>query len=360
MKRNYLAFPVILFALLLMGAGCLTVGEKKDTTSGPAGVFVSTNRGDAWKQISLLPEAQGVTSLTGVSVYRLFTDPQDAGTLYWSTRGNGLLYSYDDGGTWKKSVSPLDTGFIYSVAVHPEDKCVIYATNGRYVYKTEDCSRTWTEVYRETRANVLIVSLDINSFAPHQIYMALSNGDFFQSVDLGQSWKIVRRFKARLEKIITDRHNNGNIFIATRSKGLVRSTDAGENWEDLGSALSEFSQGKDYRRFFAHPTEAGTLFWISQYGILVSNDSGSSWKAMNLLTAPGSVKIYGFAIDPQNSNNIYYTGTSGNRSTFYRTVDGGKNWITKKLPSGQLPTAIHVHPEKSDWVYVGFTIPPQS
>jgi hypothetical protein len=80
---------------------------------------------------------------------------------------------------------------------------------------------------------------------------------------------------------------------------------------------------------------------------------------MTLLTAPGSVQIYGFAVNPKNPNHMYYTATANNRSTFYRTVDGGQNWITKRLPSGQIPTALRVHPEQEDWVYVGFTIPPK-
>jgi hypothetical protein len=78
---------------------------------------------------------------------------------------------------------------------------------------------------------------------------------------------------------------------------------------------------------------------------------------MGLLTAPGSVQIYGFAINPQDDNHIYYTATANNRSTFYRSIDGGANWITKKLPSGQIPTALRIHPEEPDWIYVGFTIP---
>ena len=45
---------------------------------------------------------------------------------------------------------------------------------------------------------------------------------------------------------------------------------------------------------------------------------------MNLITPPGSANIYGFAVNPQNENEVYYVGTIGNRSLFYKTVDGGK------------------------------------
>lgn len=353
-------FGVCALALVLMGQGCLSPsGQEEVQTTGPAGMFISTDKGDSWRQVSLLPGAEGTRNLTDVSVYRLFEDAKDPRTMYWVSRENGLFYTYNDAQEWQHAEAPLDTGFVYGVAVDPENKCIVYATNGRFVYKTTDCNRTWTEVYRETRQDVLVSSLDINPFSPHQIYMTESNGDLFQSVDFGQSWNLVRRFKARLAKVVADRFDNGILYVSTREKGLVRSDDAGETWIDLSDAMDEYSKAREYRRFYVHPTRAGVIFWISTYGILTSEDHGNSWKPMTLLTAPGSVNIYGFAIHPKNPNHIYYTATANNRSTFYRSVDGGQNWITKRLPSGQIPTAVRVHPANEDWVYVGFTIPPE-
>ena len=360
MKSFFSKFGLFFLVLVLTGQGCLSAsGEKGTSTVGPAGMFVSINRGDSWKQISLLPEAEGVKSISGANVYRIFEDPQDPRTMYWASRSNGLFYSYDDGGSWQQTEGPLSSGFVYSVAVHPKDKCTVYATNGRFVYKTIDCNRTWTEVYRESRPDVLVSSLDINPFPPHQIYMAESNGDFFQSLDLGLSWSVVKRFKARLAKVMVDRFEDGVVYIATRTKGLVRSDDSGVTWVDLADSMEDYPKTSEYRRLFLHPYDPGTVYWISQYGILVSKNRGNSWEPMKLLTAPGSVQIYGFAINPQDDNHIYYTATVNNRSTFYRTIDGGKNWITKKLPSGQIPTALRVHPENGDWMYVGFTAPPE-
>ena len=79
---------------------------------------------------------------------------------------------------------------------------------------------------------------------------------------------------------------------------------------------------------------------------------------MKLITAPGGANIYGFAVNPQNDNEIYYTATIGTRSTFYKTADGGQNWVTKKLPSGQVPTVLRVHPSNPNMLYLGLTIPP--
>jgi photosystem II stability/assembly factor-like uncharacterized protein len=358
MKSHLTTLGLFALVLVLVGQGCLSAsGGDAVKTTGPAGMFVSTDRGDSWRQISLLPGAAGVETIAGEGVYRLLEDPQDPRTMYWASRDGGLFYTYDDGKTWQQAEAPLNTGFVYAVAVHPKDKCTVYATNGRFIYKTIDCNRTWTEVYRETRPDVLVSSLDISQFPPYQVYMAETNGDLFQSLDLGQSWNVVRRFKARLSKVVVDKTQEGVLYVATRTKGLVRSDDGGETWTALAETMEDYSKALEFRRFFLHPYKADTLYWISQYGILVSTDRGASWEPMGLLTAPGSVQIYGFAINPQDDNHIYYTATANNRSTFYRSIDGGANWITKKLPSGQIPTALRIHPEEPDWIYVGFTIP---
>jgi photosystem II stability/assembly factor-like uncharacterized protein len=358
MSRVY-QLSLCVLALVFLGAGCVS-SSNTSTTSGPAGMFVSTDKGETWKSISLLPTTEGVQQLSGVSVFRLEADPQDASALYWATRANGLFFSYDDGKGWQHAPAPLDTGFVYSIAVHPKDPCTIYATNGNFVYKTIDCSRSWTEVYRELRKDVRVAALTYEYSSPYRVFVSLTNGDILKSADLGMSWQVVKRFKTPMTHIVGDKLQQGVIYAVSRKDGLYRSVDGGTTWTSLKAGLEEYSQALTYRRLVFHPTLPGVLYWISTYGVLVSNDSGTSWEPMNLITPPGSVDIFAFAINPDNDNEMYYTATSNNRSTFYRTNDGGQNWTTQRLPSNQVPTILRVHPKNTNWIYLGFTIPPNT
>lgn len=359
MRSSLLRTGILTAALLFVGAGCVSFNSNEVRTTGDAGMFVSTDKGESWQAIAQMPGLSGVESLSKVSVFRLTQDPQDAKAIYWASRGNGLFYSYDDGRAWQKPDGPVATGFIYSVAVHPKDRCTIYATNGKNVFKSIDCNRTWESVYRESRGDVIIRSIAINPNPPHQIFLAEKNGDLLQSSDLGASWNVVRRFNTNLGEVYTDPLQPGTLYVATLKKGLFRSNDMGTTWTDLSPSLEEFTSGLDFRRFYIHPEKAGVLYWISQYGILVSEDGGDGWAAMDLINPPGSANIYGFAINPDNDKEIYYTASIEGRSTLYRSIDGGASWITRKLPSGQLPTALRLHPDNTDWLYLGFTIPPQ-
>lgn len=360
MTRKILLLNLIIAGIFLAGAGCLSFSSSKTATSGPTGMFLSTDKGETWKQIAALPTVEGVKSISGVDVYQVAVDPQDADALYLASRKNGLFYTYDGGSSWQKTVGALGSGFIYSVAVHPKNKCEIYATNGQQVFRSDDCNRSWKEMYREARADVFVTSLAFNYYPPYQVYLAESNGDLLQSVDGGASWEVLQRFKTRLAAVAPSRFDKNLLYVVTRTDGLYRSDDGGGSWVPLREKMSKFSSSLEYRRYLLHPADANTVYWISTYGILVSNDRGDNWQALKLITPPGGVNIYSFAINPKNDKEIYYTATINERSTFYKSVDGGNNWITKKLPSGQLPTVLRVHPEKDSWLYLGFSVPPEN
>ncbi len=352
----------LLIAVVVLGAGCdFFSGNKQNTSAGPVGMFVSSDQGSTWKPIVSYPTTQGVRSLSGVSVFRLVDDPAASNSFYWLSRESGLFFTTDEGASWQGARLPVANAFVYDIAVHPENKCVVYASLGSVVYKTDDCTRTWTEVYRESRTNTRIAALAIDPFAPDSVVMTADNGDILQSVDAGETWATMYRFKVPFSAVKPDPIQEGVWYGASRKKGLYRSDDGGITWEPLQANMKSFSGSADFRRLVIHPKKAGVLYWVSAYGILVSNDSGETWRPMKLVTPPGSAQIYGFAVNVNNDNEVYYTATINQRSTFYRSADGGESWKTQKLPSGQVPTALRVHPAegKGNLLYVGFNYLPK-
>ncbi len=356
MRRQLSIVGIVLCMLIITGQACVSFGDKKNTALGPSGVWVTTKNGESWTQIVSIPTGQGVQSLSDGEVYKFVDDPQDIHAFYWASRENGLLYTYDDGKTWAVAEAPLNTGFIYSVAVHPKEKCTIYASNGRQIFQTLDCARSWTEVYRENRSQYVVTSVAINPFNPYQLFASTSAGDLYVSVDGGNSWQVNTRLnKTDIREIVFDRNKEGTIYLATRESGLYRTQDGGNSWKNLASKFKEYAGSLQYRRFVVYPSKAETIFWISKYGILTSRNSGEDWEPIALVTPPGSVNIYGFALNPRNNKEMYYTGSISDKSTFYHSVDGGKTWETRKLPTKQTPTALRVHPVEDGWVYLGFT-----
>lgn len=358
MRQQLFKVTLALSALLLVGQGCLSVGgDGAANTNGPAGMFISADRAETWTTQSVWPRPDGLQSLAGISVYRLFDDPGDPSAMYWASRAQGLFYTYDGGNSWERPTSGPISGFIYGVAVHPADKCTIYATNGSQVFRSNDCNRTWSEVYRVTSGD-RVNSIAMQQFPPYRIYMVTGNGDFLRSEDQGVSWRVLRRFRTRMIDVFADPHVEDRVFVGSQKKGLWRSVDGGENWVNIDNPFLSISGGHEYRRFYIHPEVPDLLFYASTYGIHRSADGAEHWDELSLITPPGSARIFGLAANPQNPNEIYYTATINNRSTLYKSVDGGQTWITRKLPSGQIPTVLRNHPTDPDILHVGFTVPP--
>ncbi|KKU26073.1 MAG: hypothetical protein UX39_C0013G0020 [Candidatus Magasanikbacteria bacterium GW2011_GWA2_46_17] len=348
---------LILGAMVLLGAGCIKFGT---TTRGPNGVFRSANKGDSWQSVSAYPTAQGVKSISGVKVFRIFTDPGDPNAFYLGTRGQGLFYSYDKGDSWQ-NVAAMNNKFIYGVAVDPRDKCTIYVTDGPNIFKTTDCSRTWQTVFTEARPEERFVSLSVDYGNSSLIYGAQLGGDIIRSLDAGRSWTTIKRFGFETRYMTVDPFTPERVYVASYRNGLWRSDDHGINWTDLSADFENFSESKNFYKLVLNPAQRGGLFWVSKFGILRSNDAGTSWQAMRLLTPPGSVNIYGFVINSRNQNEMYYTGTilsdeqQNIRSTFYRSTDGGTTWVTKKLPTNTIPVDMLVHKQEGGTLFLGFT-----
>ncbi len=359
MKKSWRAIILLLPTLLFMGAGCIQIGGS--TAAGPMGVYRSDDKGETWKPAMTFPTAQGVKSISGVRVYRVFNDPSDPNSLYLATRGQGLFYTYNNGNTWQYAEG-LGQKFIYGMAVDPHDKCTIYVSDAQHLFKTTDCSRTWQIVYTEERPEQRIVGVAIDFNDSRRVYAAVLGGDILASSDAAVSWRVVKRFDIQVQQISTDPFIPNRVYVGTYRNGLYRSDDGGANWKDYNTGLNNFSGTAEFYRLVLHPSRKNSLFWISKYGILRSDDGGASWAEIKLITPPGSVNVYSFAINPGNDKEIYYTATilgddqNHVRSTFYKSVDGGKTWVTKKLPTNTIPIGIYINPSLPNTLLVAFTL----
>lgn len=359
MRKKIFFGIAILMALAFTGASCIT---RSSSTMGPKGVFKSLDKGDSWEAASALPTAEGVGSIANINMYRLFDDPSDSDAYYLGSRGQGLFFTYDRGRSWQIVDDPaVADKFIYGLVVDPENKCIIYATDGAHIYKTEDCSRSWELMFTEQRIDQYFTALAIerNSGA---IYGLQYGGDLLKSSDQGKSWQVIKRFSMHSKDITDDPRMPGRLYVATEGNGLYRSDDEGANWINLNEDLAEFDDSKRFYRLVLNPSQDDSLFWISKYGILRSDDAGNSWTDLKLLTPPGSVSIFAFAVNPKNQEELYYTGTILDdknqpvKSTFYKSTDGGLTWVTKKLPTNTIPVLLKVHPDDENELFAGFTL----
>ena len=125
------------------------------------------------------------------------------------------------------------------------------------------------------------------------------------------------------------------------------------SWAEINDGLRQYSGAFEYKDLIFDLTLPDALLLIAKYGLLKTEDGGRTWQGISLITPPASTDIFAVAISPVNNQEIYYATAS----TFYKTVDGGKNWITKRLPSNARASYLAVDPLDPNVLYLGLANP---
>lgn len=351
--KPFLQTVSVFVLLTLLGAGCTSLGGTKNKAAD-GGVFKSVDAGSTWTSVAAVPTAQGMGTLATSNVLNLELDPNDKFFLYASTRENGMLYSEDGAASWRlPRQAALRDGTILTVEVDPSDSCRAYIAKGSRLYKTSNCLRTFDdEVYVESRGGITIIQLMVDWYAKGTVWMGLSNGDVLKSTDYGKSWKTMLKVKEEISEIMLSNKDSRVILISTFKAGVQRSIDGGEHWEKLEGTFSELKEANSVYGL-TQTKDGSVMLAATQYGLLRSEDTGSTWQAIDLLTSPGQLAIRAVGIAPKDPKVIYYVTPS----TFYRTADGGKTWQTQKFPSTRIPRAMLIDPEDASVLYVGVAAP---
>src|SRR5215467_6325318 len=172
---------------------------------------------------------------------------------------------------------------------------------------------------------------------------------------------------ASISRVAVD-PSDSDVVYAASNRGIFKSTDAGESWFEIIDGLPphpdpseldpSFSTTLDVRAFAIAPSNPQIIytgisptfvllrdgrFILVEGGFFASVDGGNQW------FAPGDyLPASALAVDPGDPDTIYAAG-----GYFYKTTDGGANW----LRSSRLPEApaieIALDPRDSNTIYLG-------
>ncbi|MDP2631665.1 MAG: hypothetical protein Q8P30_02770 [Candidatus Uhrbacteria bacterium] len=337
-------------SFVLIGQGCLGFGGST-SSSGSGGMFVTADAGASWTQLSALPSASGVGSIGGVNVISIEIDPTDDATIYIGTTGNGMFFSYDNGVSWQRpGDADVREGAVLDIEVDPRNICTLYALKSDRILKSYTCSREFSSVYIETRSDELLTAFALDWFNPDIMWAGTSAGDILKSTDAGDNWSNVGEAGNDVSAIMISNADSRVVLVGTETRGMVRTDDSGETWVEFEDSLKKEFKASDDVYGFAQTENGDTILMNTKYGLLVSNDDGETWDGVPLVTSPGDVRIWGFAVDAKDGNTIYY----GTGSIMYSTTSGGSSWSTEELPSSKAPYAMQAHPTNTDRIYTGF------
>jgi len=337
----------------------LLIDPNNDSTLTAAttqGIMKTTDAGESWDKIH------------DVVLKDIEFKPGNAGIIYGSTSSDPtkIYRSTDSGKTWTESLSL--TGSRTELTVSADNPEVVYAVvantnNGlKGVYKSTNSGIDFTEVYSDK--NLLgwesdgsdeggqgWYDLTIISDPNHADTVFIGGINTWRSVDGGNSWKIVNHWTgdrgiptAHADKHAMEYQNGSSVLFEGNDGGIYRTTDAGNNWEDLtnGMVISQIyklaTAQSDTDIVINGLQDNGTkLYFKGNWYDIIGGDG------MDCM------------IDHENSDIQYGTQYYG---AIYRTKDGWNN-STEITPSGAEEgawvTPFAMHPENPATIYGGYT-----
>lgn len=276
-------------------------------------VFRSIDGGATWRPRAT-PNELGYIPLD------LVVDPFDSQTLYARTGLPGLLRSQDGGLHWSQ-IGPEVT--VQALAADPGHPGVLF-TGGRGIYRSDDRGETLALVALN---GLLVEAIAIDPHNPATIVAAVRPDaadepfQVWKSTDGGDTWTMTpvlggSGFAPGQPRFVFDPARPATLYLFFfREFGgdapLLRSTDGGASWTDLGVAMLDLAA-----------TSEGVLYAATELGISRSTDAGTTWVPPLPLTRPAPPHDSIARILASPAGTLLAGGFAG----FWRSGDGGESW----------------------------------
>jgi hypothetical protein len=285
------------------------------------GVYLSTNSGATWSQVSN-------TNLPTYNNYRSVAMSSDGSIQLAATTGDGVYLSTNSGATWSQvSNTNLSTDNNYrSVAMSSDGSIQLAGTLGDGVYLSTNSGATWSQVSNTNLpTDNNYTSVAMSSDGQYQLACvsdpsASIQGKVYKSIDYGNTWQIIPSLSApgnTWYKCVY-MSANGTIQVAVPVvDGIFISSDTGVNWAQISSDVEPLMNNNFTSGCCSSNGQYHYLAGIST-PIIMSSNYGSTW------TATGVPSYYWESVSTSSNGNVVLVGSDENGA--YLSTNSGSTW----------------------------------
>lgn len=252
----------------------------------------------------------------------VIADPQEKSTIYagsYDVMVGGVFRSTDRGNSWADLSGGLPWRMVTGITIDHEFPDTLYASTTKGIYRSTNRGLSWAELYRGFRIS-FISGLVLHPHNSGVLFVATSGGPSIAcSTDRGRTWSSLNVVpRGGLECIAIDPHQPSIMFVGTENCGVVRSTDSGAHWHNMGSGLNSTS----FSHLTVDPLNNANV-WASGNGELWgSTDRGLTWKNAR---ANLPLAFFGPVLIPKSTPGVLFlpAGVEG----IYKSTNNGTNWF---------------------------------
>jgi photosystem II stability/assembly factor-like uncharacterized protein len=288
----------------------------------------STDSGNSWNVFVVNPDLPGGMDH---EVDAIAVDPINTNIAYLTTpdaeSGWGVYKSTNFGDTWGNIQNNSDScAFGKDIAVDPTNPEILYYakdSNGsnscHYLLKSTNSGDSWVDITPDSLGSRGVDVIKISPVDHNVVFIATVTKGILKSTDGGQSWAEInngldRETGAYIELDAV----NGNLYLGIYSDGIYKSTDVGATWRRISHNITA-ANSRSFA-FFADSTY--TPLTAINRSIYIRNNSTFEWQRIETEIGFGT-HIKSICTDRYIPGRVYLAVKP---SAFLITTDNGQNW----------------------------------
>ncbi|MDP6508844.1 MAG: hypothetical protein QF573_07395 [Chloroflexota bacterium] len=314
-------------------AGRATAAEVSPLFSLDDNVFFASDSGGVYRSVDGGSNFTQVNNgLTDLRVGSLSISPQfNVNSVLFASTPSGLFKSIDAGGSWNTVTGGLPAVEVTGLAYSPTfatDTTVYAATLGFGLYASADSGSTWTLLSTTGMTNLSLTDVQVVEGDFGKLLMVVRTaGKVFRSDDTGVTWAekttgLPSGVDITALELSPGFRTTDLAMLGTRSNGIYRTTDGGNNWASIGLADDDASNVFEFSTDY---TDDNTVFaGTTTGGFYISTDNGGSFTAKNSGLDRKNITAISSSNDYRTDNTVFAGGGQGG---IFKTVDAGENWL---------------------------------
>ena len=241
--------------------------------------------------------------------------------LVGTRKGAFVLTSDEKRQQWDVSAPHFAGWEMYHLKGSPADPNRIYASQssgwfGQQIQRSDDGGKTWSPVGNKFAYDGVpgthqwydgtphpwefkrVWHLEPSLTDPDTVYAGVEDAALFRSTDGGQNWEELSGLRGHgsgprwqpgaggmcLHTIVLDPADPKRMFIAISAAGAFRSDDGGASWKPINRGLQsggipdpDAEVGHCVHRIAMHPSRPDVLFMQKHWDVMRTDDAGESW-----------------------------------------------------------------------------------